>query len=762
VRQFKEQEKKMKKRIALFVLLAAVTAVTAFAQPYKDEDGYKYWTTLEKDGYRILRIQTKTNYYIDHLGVIDLVKASVAGDPRVVEIVSVFSKGDTNYHENERKWAVGEKTTIEAIMKDPSNVGTYKVNTGSGYFVEFATWSEKNWLSKVSNRKFGVILPNSSVEISSHTLMKILYGAVGWDDDFQAASNLDEYMEYLAKKVDYNWLKKMVDQLKNDFANNKKKGSCPRDIACLCGGDINLHITLNATVGAAGWGALWGLAPPLLIPAEFAKVMAQYTAQAYLAAAIGYCAGRFPKGGDAFTKQLKIDCYLLFSGMDENSYGFDSTKGMGESAMTETILKASEKIMTKIAPKGLSMVPVVGTVWGVGKGAYDGAKDAVQMGIRATKYYNNLPDFDFEPTTGTITKYNGKNNNINFPAKIKNPGMVREETVRIIGKEVFKNNTAIVSVTLDNNTIKIEDEAFMGCKSLKTVTLKAPEMAIGKNAFDGCTSLTSVDIPQGARKLTVGADAFKGTKLDEYSKMKLRALGYTGAGVGEAIPSYTVTFMMPTGAPIYKSVVKNDTAPIPTNPTKADAVFVEWNTKSDGSGTVFTKSTKVTDNITLYPVWKDPSYTVIFQVPNGAPIQRSAVKNNTVDFPKDPTKDGYTFEGWNTKSDGKGTDFTKSTKVTGSITLYPKWKAAPASAQKTETKPAAVNYTVTFHRNGGTSAEIPKVTAAANSKVTLPKSPTRPNYTFTGWNTKADGSGDSFTANTVVKANIEVYAQWKK
>jgi len=127
-------------------------------------------------------------------------------------------------------------------------------------------------------------------------------------------------------------------------------------------------------------------------------------------------------------------------------------------------------------------------------------------------------------------------------------------------------------------------------------------------------------------------------------------------------------------------------------------------------------------------------------------------------LPSNPKKDGSTFEGWNTKSDGSGTAFNATTKVTGNITLYPKWKAAPAAAPA----PAKVTYTVTFHRNGGTSAAIPQVKAEANSKIKLPANPVRDGYTFTGWNTKADGSGDAFSANTPVTANIEVHAQWKK
>lgn len=44
----------------------------------------------------------------------------------------------------------------------------------------------------------------------------------------------------------------------------------------------------------------------------------------------------------------------------------------------------------------------------------------------------------------------------------------------------------------------------------------------------------------------------------------------------------------------------------------------------------------------------------------------------------------------------------------------------------------------------------------------LPDSPKREGMLFTGWNTKPDGTGEAFTANSMVKADMKVYAQWKK
>jgi uncharacterized repeat protein (TIGR02543 family) len=81
-----------------------------------------------------------------------------------------------------------------------------------------------------------------------------------------------------------------------------------------------------------------------------------------------------------------------------------------------------------------------------------------------------------------------------------------------------------------------------------------------------------------------------------------------------------------------------------------------------------------------------------------------------------------------------------------------------------------INYTegveyklVTFNNNytGAPAATI--VPAATNTSLedNMPAEPTREGYTFLGWNTKADGTGDVFTSATEVDDSIEVYAQWE-
>ena len=79
----------------------------------------------------------------------------------------------------------------------------------------------------------------------------------------------------------------------------------------------------------------------------------------------------------------------------------------------------------------------------------------------------------------------------------------------------------------------------------------------------------------------------------------------------------------------------------------------------------------------------------------------------------------------------------------------------------------ATGISVTFDKNGGdTEADPNRRVQEQNpngNHFELPSvQPTREGYEFTGWNTKADGTGAAFTAETEVKQSLTVYAQWAR
>ena len=151
------------------------------------------------------------------------------------------------------------------------------------------------------------------------------------------------------------------------------------------------------------------------------------------------------------------------------------------------------------------------------------------------------------------------------------------------------------------------------------------------------------------------------------------------------INSYQVTFDSMGGSSLdNQQVTYNGTAATPSAPTKAGYTFDGWFTDKD-----YTKSydfaTPVTDDITLYAKWTINSYNVTFNSMGGSLVASQNVDHNTAAVkPADPTKTGYTFDGWFTDKDCTvAYDFNAL--VTDNITLYAKWNKIPDQQKPNET-----------------------------------------------------------------------------
>lgn len=88
------------------------------------------------------------------------------------------------------------------------------------------------------------------------------------------------------------------------------------------------------------------------------------------------------------------------------------------------------------------------------------------------------------------------------------------------------------------------------------------------------------------------------------------------------------------------------------------------------------------------------------------------------------------------------------------------------SANVCQTKMTAQTYTVTYDANGGSGTMTDKNSPYAYKAVAtvLTNGFTRSRYTFTGWNTEADGSGTSYAEGDPIKMlrNVVLYAQWTR
>lgn len=103
-----------------------------------------------------------------------------------------------------------------------------------------------------------------------------------------------------------------------------------------------------------------------------------------------------------------------------------------------------------------------------------------------------------------------KDSNIKIPATVKYEGKAYKVTS--VGKNAFKNNKKIKTVTIGNNVQLIQANAFRGCKQLKQVVIGKNVATIGKQAFYECSKLKKIKIKSTKLK-KVGSKAFK--KIDK-------------------------------------------------------------------------------------------------------------------------------------------------------------------------------------------------------------------------------------------------------
>jgi uncharacterized repeat protein (TIGR02543 family) len=122
------------------------------------------------------------------------------------------------------------------------------------------------------------------------------------------------------------------------------------------------------------------------------------------------------------------------------------------------------------------------------------------------------------------------------------------------------------------------------------------------------------------------------------------------------------------------------------SPTKKGYKFAGWYTDKSFESDKVTKIRKgSTGKITLYAKWTPNTYSVAFDG-NGA--DSGSMKTKDYNYGKSYTlpankfkRKGYTFVGWNTKKNGKGTTYKNkkeiknlTTKSGKTITLYAQWK----------------------------------------------------------------------------------------
>lgn len=136
---------------------------------------------------------------------------------------------------------------------------------------------------------------------------------------------------------------------------------------------------------------------------------------------------------------------------------------------------------------------------------------------------------------------------------------------------------------------------------------------------------------------------------------------------------------------------------------------------------------------TYYPV------TYWYYLGGARYMTQQVEKNKKPTRPADPTRVGYTFDGW---VDAQGNAFDFNQTINAPTQVYGTW--------------TAVNYTVTFNPNGGTPSTIPDQTIPYGGFITDP-GVTKTGYDFAGWYNNTE----LITISTPITQNMNLVAAWE-
>ncbi|ASK33362.1 hypothetical protein CEK62_02660 [Alcanivorax sp. N3-2A] len=132
-----------------------------------------------------------------------------------------------------------------------------------------------------------------------------------------------------------------------------------------------------------------------------------------------------------------------------------------------------------------------------------------------------------------------------------------------------------------------------------------------------------------------------------------------------------------------------------------------------------------------------PDIDITFDTQTGQSSSVLYFADTTVDLPAAPTREGYTFTGWNTQADGTGSGYTETLTVgDAAMTLYAQWQANA--------------YTVSFDANGGEALD--DLSVNFGDAIAAP-TPTRTGYAFLGW--------QPALPETMPTNDLSVTAQWR-
>ena len=290
--------------------------------------------------------------------------------------------------------------------------------------------------------------------------------------------------------------------------------------------------------------------------------------------------------------------------------------------------------------------------------------------------------------------------------------------------------------------LEVLNPGTLGSDGLKVVTLDLGGGKLGNSSEDiqiivktgseftapASDGLTRPDGNTGSYFMWLGSDG----KL--YAPGASVPADVTELTVQWTAPTYAVT-LHANGGTINNGNVTEYTygvgATLPTDVTRTGYTFKGWyyNENLTGSPVTAIGGTE-TGNKEYWAKWEINQYTITVKPENGkADITITQDYGTPITAPADPTREGYTFKGWDKE--------IPKTMPAENMTVKAQWEIN--------------QYAITFDTNGG--SEIAPITQDYGTAITAPADPTREGYTFIGW--------DKAIPTTMPAENITVTAQWK-
>ena len=293
---------------------------------------------------------------------------------------------------------------------------------------------------------------------------------------------------------------------------------------------------------------------------------------------------------------------------------------------------------------------------------------------------------------------------------------------------LYNQKESIETITLGDGVTEIPVGFADGCVKLTSVSLPDAVTAVPDRAFRDCTALTEVKISKDSNLQSIGKYAFQNTALTKmYIPKDVTSIGEC-AFYRTPITVFDMSDVLTENMTVGQTVINNWYSEGEKKPVWKDDFKYIYVSNSGAAASV-----KANTNVCKHAVF----------VTNGGKVDTAKTGFEAVFRP------GYTAK-WYQTADFSDTAYTGEPKDGGNY--YAKW-----------TLNDSTNIEVTYNANisGVTAKTYAEI--KGNEHLAKASSFNRAGYTFTGWNTAANGTGTAYAVGDIIPttANITVYAQWK-